>query len=226
MNHQKLIDLIRTKLIEGVDGPNQVFSKLNEKMTRIEEMMNSKNPEMKELGRVLQKEKKTAEYLGLPLIQKIQKVYPEVVVSGSAALFLHNIRLQRMCSSSASNSDIDIILPYFVPFTDFEDVSFDTPVKKGTSGKEYDFDYQLNCTYSNEGYRSRKLLDVKIDPKRHYEVVEYEEVKYKVSLLEDIMLAKLTYLQSGVVKHRDDLYEMLGKAKVVQKVETRSYGGS
>ena len=215
------------RIREALESSYSPFQQKPEKMSRIEEMLASKNPEMKELGRVLKREKDTAVRLGFPLIDRMLEKYPQMIIAGSVGLFLHNIRLVRM--NGGGDKDIDIILPYFVPFDNFDEVDFREPQKKTNDelNPSLDFDYTVHCSYRVEGVLQMKNFDVRIDPKRMYEVVIYEEREYKVALLEDIMLAKLRYAERGVLKHRDDLYEMVGKVKKKKEVPAaNNWGGS
>jgi hypothetical protein len=141
--------------------------------------------------------------LNLDLVAAIQKKYPMLHVGGSAALFLHGVRLKRWGTSSSS--DLDFISPYFILLEPKLEVKEDKELDvnlisdKG-SGNDFDVTYQIGNT----------IVDYKIDPKQRYELIEYKGFTYKVSNLMTILEAKMRYAQlpSGG-KHKKDITEMV-----------------
>lgn len=151
---------------------------------------------MKELGKVLEKEQKVRDNLNLELFLKLQKQNPNIIISGSSALYLHGMKLKRWSNAA---SDLDIIMPYYYNFEDIDDIKVqDTNTKP--SGNDFDYVTMINGV----------VIDISIDNKKRYKVIELDDNKYKVSLIEDILEAKIKYTKSSGVKHKDDLYEILG----------------
>lgn len=168
---------------------------MTELQKKIKDMLNSRMPDMVNLGKTLQEEEKIKEKLNLELARKIQKSHPEMVIGGSLALFLHGIRLSRWKTSAPS--DLDLVLPYY---THIEDSDFIVDKSKSDSK-----DFDMIVVVDNS------TIDIKIDPKRRYESVIYEDITYFVSPLEVIWEAKCRYAALGNSKHRDDLLELCGK---------------
>lgn len=160
--------------------------------------------ELEVLGFDAETNKQMADGLNLPALKLFQEKFPMCHVGGSLGLFLHGVRLDRF--SKAAKSDLDIIMPYFTLFesTDGMTVKWNDAKKSAN-----DFDETFMCTTEIGTFK----VDVKIDPKQRYEIVEYEGFKYKVSKLETILEAKMRYSLNGQTKHLQDIYEMCGKTK-------------
>lgn len=159
----------------------------------------SKEEIAKEVKRLeLEKIHKTVD---LEQVKEFLTEYPMAHLAGSISLLIHGLPLKRLMNAQ---SDLDVVFPYFVEIASTD--SNNKPVK--TEEADYrsgsDFDY-------NTVWRGRKI-DVVIDPKERYETIEYDGFKFKVNRLEDVLMAKLKYIQQGNGKHRADIYELLGKS--------------
>lgn len=169
---------------------------------KIKNMLASPIKEMQALGKVLKEEQRVKDNLYISLIKNIQEKYPQVIVTGSSALYLHGVKLKRW--KTTSSSDLDIIIPYYIKFEDFSEYSFS---RESTAPESNDFDYGV--LVSSRGNTVK--LDIRIDPKQRYEFIEMDDFRFKVSVIETIILAKIKYSLSGGQKHKDDIYEILGK---------------
>src|SRR5215217_125379 len=158
----------------------------------------------------LENEKKYAEKLGLSTVLEIQKANPLIQVGGSIALFLHGIRLKRLEHGSG---DIDLIAPYYTKIEYSEELDVDIRTLKDLDDCEDDEDFEL--LYSNDFdervYINGFKVDIQINPKNRYEIVEYNGDKYRISTLEHIMESKWRYALKGSLKHKRDCYEISGK---------------
>lgn len=153
------------------------------------------------------------ENLGLPILRKIQEKYPMFHVGGSTGLFLHGLYLKRWGANINNRSDLDLISPYFILPEDFEGIKVNYEDAK-MSGNDFDETFMLETP--DGGYCK---VDYRVDPYQRYELIEYKGFKYKVSLLETIVEAKLKYArQRNGQKHKQDCYELLGKKKHVAPV--------
>lgn len=206
-------------LLDGpsIGGPSFSFKETEGMNKRIIDLLRSPLQEMRDLGKVLQEEFQTKKNLQLEKAKELQEKYPQIILSGSVALYLHGIRLERFKKQIIS--DIDIIMPYY---TLLEGPEFNNENYKngGYPGDPHTLDFDHLIVYKGV------LLDIKVDPKRHYEYVEMDDFKWKIAKIEDILEAKIRYIYKGVVKHKDDLYEMLGKKTLIPIKETPYHGGS
>lgn len=155
----------------------------------------------------IESNKTIAENLGLNHLRILQEQYPLCHVGGSLGLFLHGVRLKRFLSGS-SNGDLDVIIPYFTLFENSKGLTFE---HKNAKASANDFDETFIMT-SDKGTIK---VDVRIDPKQAYEIIEYQGFRYKVSKLEIIWEAKLRYALNCQSKHLDDIYEISGKFETV-----------
>lgn len=137
------------------------------------------------------------ENLRLNIIKDFQQEYPLSHVGGSAGLYLHGIQLERTLVDMSS--DIDIVIPYYMIVNNDETEHVEEKFSHN------DFDESVI-------YKGVKV-DLKIDPKQKYEIIEYKGFQYKVSFVETIMEAKLRYAMQGNQKHKQDFYEIIGKKK-------------
>lgn len=135
--------------------------------------------------------------MGIPVVKQLQTKYPNLIIGGSTALFIHGIKLQRF---GLGAGDIDATLPYFELLESDKDLSIEE-TEDYTSGADYDKTFSVNG----------KKMDLRIDPKTAYEYVEFDNFRFKVIKLEVIMEAKWRYALKGNAKHKADCYEMLGK---------------
>lgn len=162
--------------------------------------------EMRSLGKTLQTYEDMKKNLHLDLARKIQVAHREAIIGGSLALFLHGVRLDRW---GKDESDLDLIVPHFILIDRAQGV-------KNKVEEKYDFDYVMVVEETG--------IDVKIDNKAMYEVLEFEGFMYKVSRLDQIWAAKCKYSIDGNEKHTSDLNELCGKPKVENKVDWDVFG--
>lgn len=135
--------------------------------------------------------------LNLHVYKQLQEKHPFCFIGGSAALFLHGARLKRW--QKGTRSDLDIIMPFYHPLQTDKEMSIAECKNSGN-----DFDY----TFKFESHDDFCLIDVKIDPKQSYDVIEYGGFKYRVSKLIPILEAKLRYAPSNT-KHMKDINDMV-----------------
>jgi len=149
--------------------------------------------EMKALATRLKEEEDIKKNLNLDTAKSLLEKHPEVVIGGSLALFLYGIRLDRW---KTSKSDLDIVVPYYILFDKAEMIA----EKTASVGKEFDCLLSIGDVH----------VDVKIDPRRRYQHIEYEDFIYRVAPLEVIWEAKCRYAVGGNKKHTKDLMETCG----------------
>lgn len=135
--------------------------------------------------------------LNLHIYKGLQEKHPFCFIGGSTALFLHGVRLKRWQNSSSS--DIDIVMPFYHPLQSEKGLSIAECKNSGN-----DFDY----TFKFEGEKDFCIIDVRIDPKQSYDIIEYGGFKYRVSKLMPILEAKMRYAPTNS-KHMDDIKEMV-----------------
>lgn len=145
--------------------------------------------------------------LNLDVVRKLLTSYPQLHVAGSVALFLHGIRLKRWLATS-NKSDMDIIAPYFDIYDNVHPGYKVTHTEQKKSGNDYDSTHEI---ITDDGRHIK--MDVAIDPKEPFEFIEYNGFRYKVGKVEGILEAKVRYAMKGNQKHRNDVYEMIGKIK-------------
>lgn len=146
----------------------------------------------------------------------LQKTYPDIILGGSAALYLYGFKIKRHSKSS----DIDVILPKYTRFelSDFkpEDnvTEVDNMMDSTPSGN--DFDYVSGITI--DGHFT--LLDVKIDNKARFNIVTYKGFKYKVCPWQVIIEAKLKYTKNSKTgkKHSKDFEDMFNLKSLEENV--------
>lgn len=198
---------------------------LNNLIKKCKEMVSSSHSEMKALGKEMQKEVNMIKNLHIKELHQLQSQFPDVIIAGSAALFLHGIKLKRW---QKAYSDIDIIIPYYINLSMFSGRSFsyerditilDVIKNPGYGSSPNGFDYTGKLALTKEKSYITPI-DIKIDNKTEYEIVDYQEEKFKVSKLEDIIKAKIEF-GVGNQKHIKDLYEMTGKLIPPDEVEAK-----
>lgn len=176
---------------------------------KIKEMLSSKMADMQALGKTLQEEENLKSRLHLGTAKKMQEAHPEVVIGGSLALYLHGVRLRRW---KVGASDLDMICPYYILFKN------STLVCDKSSTKS-DFDQVIHFDNIN--------VDIRIDPKRRYEIITMDDFDFKVTPLEVIWEAKCRYALGGNLKHRNDLLDLCGKLPdIVEPVHQYTWDGS
>lgn len=159
----------------------------------------------------------------LDVVRALQTSYPMLHVGRSIGLFLHGLNLKRWNSVKGGIGDIDMVSPYFILPQTTDEYKIEIA---GTKASANDFDQtfliQLAADVAQpDGKIVRKQdvnnwikCDYKIDPYQRYEIIELDGFKYKVSLLETIVEAKIRYaMKPAGQKHKDDMYELLGKIK-------------
>lgn len=169
----------------------------------------------------------------LTLIQELQKRYPQLILCGSAAVFLHTGKVYERNEKSPIH-DLDFVTPYYIRIEGdeehklskayeklWEDVGFDDEgeetaklgVLKVSSrdkwGSGNDFD---ECVYVNN-----VPVDVAVKPEQKYEWITFRGFRYKVATLTSILEAKLKYANNGQGKHAQDIQDLI-KLPVVVKI--------
>lgn len=142
-------------------------------------------------------------FIHLAEIKRIQILNPFIHVGGSAALYLHGIKLKRVTKGSEP-SDIDMCSPFYMPITGSE-----TDVVEFLEDDERSDQADFKEVVSFNGIP----IDYRIDPKEKFEVIKFKGFDYKVTKLETIMEAKFRYALCGSLKHKEDCYEICSKNK-------------
>ncbi len=149
------------------------------------------------------------EKMHLDKVQYLQNKYPTIIVTGSVALFLHGCRVDRWYRNGIS--DIDLVLPYFIPLND-EKIEINLQYEHGGSGSDF------QEVYLFDGIK----LDTRVNPNQRYELITYDGYTYRVSDPLDIIQAKIKYAKqsgSSALKHREDLYDIIGKTTFATYME-------
>lgn len=137
----------------------------------------------------------------LEKVKWLQNKYPNLIVSGSIALFLHGCRTKRW-EASFFTPDIDLILPFYFPI-------------EGEKIKEYWEEQHASGSDFQEVYNFEGTkLDTRVDANQRWEHIKYDKYTYKVSDPLDIIQAKIKYSKQpgpNSTKHKQDLYDMIGK---------------
>lgn len=141
----------------------------------------------------------------LNVLKEFQDKYPDSHVGGSVGLYLHGINLQR----DISKTDLDITVP------DWIDELKETWKEEPSDASDFDYvkmhklkDYYLCCK-----------MEVRVCPEPSFTTVEFEGVKYNVSLLNNILFWKKKYARKGVQKHIDDLITIETGVRHPRKVD-------
>ena len=147
------------------------------------------------------------DYFDIELLKEIQTKYPMFHVGGSVGLYLHGVRLKRWFDKGKSY-DFDMVTPYFVLPEDKigeEEVLY---LDAKASANDFDETFIVGNT----------KVDLRIDPKQRYEIIEHDGFKFKVSNLLTILEAKMRYaLLPNGKKHKEDILEMV--VKIPKKVK-------
>lgn len=120
-------------------------------------------------------------------IKNLDILPEEAIITGSAGLVLHGIKLNRVVN------DFDVILPYYIPMGD----------------NEIDNKYPSACDFDYSVTLNGIKIDIRIDPKAKYKLINYNDKLYKVSPLHEILYYKAKYAMQGNGKHIDDIKTML-----------------
>lgn len=202
-----------------IESAKEVRLKEAERKAKIETLEKIK-PFLKEEKEKALKEENLAiaQNLGLNHVKKLQEKYQNIYIGGSLGLFLHGMKIPRFFNTS--NSDLDIVIPYFQIFESSDGLTIKHENAKA-SGNDFDETFILTTDYGTT------KVDVKIDPKQAYEIIEFDGVKYKVTKIEKIWEAKIRYaLGRNGKKHLNDLKQlMIQSSKVVLKEGTKSSNG-
>jgi hypothetical protein len=146
---------------------------------------------------------KIKENFNINSLKEFQTKYPMTFIGGSTALYIHGINLKRW--NNLGSMDWDVIMPYFILFENESngEIRYEQAKKSGN-----DFDETFFVDLPKGNYVK---MDVRIDPKARYEIVEFDGFKFKVTPLLTIIEAKMRYAMQGNLKHEADLIEMLLK---------------
>lgn len=176
---------------------------------------------------IRKKLEKSIDRLPLSVMRKLQDMYP-VFFGGSSALLLYGCKLTRKIDDT--HVDLDVIAPYYIKIRKTDLLKAGLPVKSvdnhGAKASGNDFDETVSIYFDKE-LLPRELidsdlyndvsrmdeylkLDIKIDPKQSYNIVNYKGDEYRLSKVEPILDAKLRYAMNGQQKHAKDAYDMLG----------------
>jgi len=135
----------------------------------------------------------------LDKVRWLQNKYPEVIISGSIALFLHGCRTKRW-QDQYYQPDLDLIMPHFI-FIEGPKISKYVELRH-PSGCDFQETYNFNGV----------KIDTTVDPQQRWEWITYDGYRYKVSEVLDIIQAKIKYCKkANDIKHRQDLYDFIGK---------------
>lgn len=166
---------------------------------RVSEMLRSSNPELKELGKTLREEEILRQRIGLHTVRLLQEKHPELILTGSAALYLYGIRLKRFEFEDTDN-DLDFVTNYPVHI---DETSYHH--RDDTAGFKDKWLVEDKATKLG-----KRKLEIATDPTQRYQWVELDGVRYKVSPLLDIWAWKIEYAKAGKDKHKQDLEEAMG----------------
>ncbi len=154
-----------------------------------------------------------------PSIDKLKEFqidYPLSHIGGSLGLFLHGIQLSRFKNFN-SQIDFDVILPYYQIIKKKEEnnnLKIDGVTLLEKVMEEEEVDYSSSNDFDEAVFYDGVKIDLKVDPHQKYEIINFEDFDFKVSKLENILEAKLRYAMTpskSSVKHKKDIYEMVGK---------------
>lgn len=158
----------------------------------------------------------------LPLIQELQKRYPELILCGSAAVFLHTGKVYSR-NENCGIHDLDFVVPYYIKIEgdsekelsliydtleEFDESGVATAVEgklkvsktdKWGSGNDFD-----ECIYVNN-----VPCDLAINPHQKFEYITFRGFRYKVATLASILEHKLKYANQGNGKHMQDIQDLI-----------------
>lgn len=161
----------------------------------------------------------------LDLIKLLQTRHPELILCGSAAVFLHTGKVYQR-NKNSSIHDLDFVTPYYIRIegdseADLnkvydklnEEDGFDQDgigrAKEGVIkvsnrdkwGSGNDFD---ECVYVND-----VPCDLAVNPHQKYEYITFRGFRFKVATLASILEAKLRYATQGAQKHNQDIMDLI-----------------
>lgn len=163
----------------------------------------------------------------LDLIRELQTRHPELILCGSAAVFLLTGKVYERNSKHPVH-DLDFITPYYIR------IEGDPEVKLDSAYKELDiFDDEGNETaklgvlkvshrdkwgsgndFDEVVYVNNVPVDLAVNPSNKYEYVTFRGFRYKVASLASILEAKLKYANQGNSKHMQDINDLINLPKV------------
>lgn len=150
----------------------------------------------------------------LDTVRDLQRLNPNLIISGSIALFLQGCFLQRW--TTGDRCDLDLILPFYQELQGSSSEDIDKALK---IDQEYDVEEEDEEKYDDNDFDytlsvNNIKTDLRIDPLQRYQTVEVLGTKFKVAKIEDILKAKIKYKDSQGGKHRKDIIELTtGKMK-------------
>jgi hypothetical protein len=127
----------------------------------------------------------------LETLKEFQAKYPLSHVGGSIGLMIRGVDLKR----ALYDSDLDITVDVFNEIT-----IKDNGLEARSDGNDFDFCFKKN---HSDGLYTK--IDIRIDPKSFFDIVEFEGENYNVSILSDILSWKKRYAEKGVLKHKFDI---------------------
>lgn len=161
----------------------------------------------------------------LDLIKTLQSRYPELILCGSAAVFLHTGKVYARNEHSKIH-DLDFVVPYYIkiegegvkkktitPETIYENVTEYAKTLRKTQtlnlsvsktdkwGSGNDFD---ECIYVNN-----VPCDLAINPHQKFEYITFQGFRFKVATLPSILEHKLKYANQGSNKHMQDIQDLI-----------------
>jgi hypothetical protein len=140
-------------------------------------------------------EKREEKNLKLAEVRNLQATFPYLVIGGSLSLYLQGAKLKRVKDNGIG--DLDVIHPFYIDLTELDGVKH---IDSKNSGNTFDDTY----AYNNIN------IDLSIDNKSEYKIVEYKGHKYKVNIMAEILEYKAKYArQKNGEKHRNDITELL-----------------
>jgi hypothetical protein len=211
--------IVKSKYYPGTNY-NQSDKSVTDEMTIVEEIPFEVVMEYKEYIKKLNDDPER--FFRLEDVKTIQKAYPHFILGGSSALYLHGFNIIRKQEAS----DLDFVTPYYTPINmkdfDPEDGVTEADNMSEAQPSGNDFDYVEGLVIDG----SFILLDMKIDPKQRFEIINYYGFDYKVSPWYPIIEAKMRYASvNRDQKHKRDLVDMFqlskpGERKLVNPIES------
>lgn len=165
--------------------------------------------------------------LPLELLRKVQEEYPNTFIAGSLGLFLHGVRLSRwkeFYPKAQSNTayqymaDLDVISPYYINLEHNSNLNTGKAESYNSSGADFT-EYVLSTqTKSAKKFPNNTIevgvkIELRVNPTEKYEIIEYNNYKYRVSKLQTIIKEKVKYCFEGgnYQKHISDFEDICGK---------------
>lgn len=143
-------------------------------------------------------------------VKKIQTAYPNFVLGGSSALYLQGFNIKR----NNTITDLDFVIPYYTRM-DLKDFNIDDNVTEvdqmdDCKNSGNDFDYTNAIVIEGDFI----LMDMRIDNKQKYKIVNYDNFMFKVCDWNIIIEAKMRYMfSSNGEKHKQDMMDMFYNPK-------------